>query len=108
MPDEPKVYPTVEQRLTEEPFFCPFCAIYESGPAGSWIKKLAPCDVKNCALGHGLADQCSILHTVNMLDQLAGCVLQLRPAMEKIAALLEHHNRALDTILLALAEAKTH
>jgi len=104
MPDEPKPYPTANGAPEEPTFFCPFTAVYESGPAGTWIKKLAPCDIKNCALGHGLTDLCSILHICNMLDQLGGCVLQLRPAIERIAPLIEQHTQRLEAILRPLAE----
>lgn len=114
MPDEPKDYPTANGAPEETRFFCPFGAHYQSGPAATWVKKLPLCDVKNCAVGHGATDLCSFLHICNMLDQLGGCVLQLRPAIEKLAPYLkqlsdrlDHHNRTLDTILLALVEAKT-
>jgi len=86
----PKVndYPTANGAPEKPTFFCPFTAVYVSLSPGTGTIKLAPCDIKKCALGHGSTDLCSILHICNMLDQLGGCVLQLRPALEKIAEAL--------------------
>jgi len=58
--------------------FCPLGSVYETGPAGSWLKKLPPCDPEHCALADYGKGRCPIA-------QIPSLLLRLVTALEGIS-----------------------
>lgn len=68
MPNEqpqPKEYPAPYEHGC-----CPFVSLHVAGPAGSYLKKLMPCDPASCQLGLEDPGCCALINTAATLNAL--------------------------------------